>query len=86
MTHDLGACKHERKNPLPLKNPGESRPDAGSYKKQRTVTANRTIQSILRQAGVGTTMAYYAQPDRSAGEHGLRKLSNLIQKKYKIKV
>lgn len=47
---------------------------------------NKTIQSILRHADVSTTMAYYVQPDRSAGERGLRKLSNVLQKKYKIKV
>lgn len=47
---------------------------------------DKTIQSILRHADVSTTMAYYVQPDRSAGERGLRKLSAVLQKKYKIKV
>ena len=44
-----------------------------------------TIQSILRHA-VSTTMAYCLQPDRAAGERGPRKLSDVLQKKYKIKV
>lgn len=44
-----------------------------------------TIQSILRHA-VSTTMAYYVQPDRAAGERGVRKLSDVLQKKYKMKV
>jgi|HubBroStandDraft_6_1064221.scaffolds.fasta_scaffold02488_9 integrase len=47
---------------------------------------DKTIQSILRHADVSTTMAYYVQPDRSAGERGLRKLSDVLQRKYKIKV
>lgn len=47
---------------------------------------DKTIQSILRHADVSTTMAYYVQPDRAAGERGLRKLSGVLQKKYKIKV
>jgi integrase len=47
---------------------------------------DKTIQSILRHADVSTTMAYYVQPNRQAGERGLRKLSNVLQKKYKIKV
>jgi integrase len=47
---------------------------------------DNTIQSILRHADLSTTMAYYVQPDRSAGERGLRKLSDVLQKKYKIKV
>jgi len=47
---------------------------------------HKTIQSILRHADVSTTMAYYVQPDRAAGERGLRKLSDVLQRKYKIKV
>jgi len=47
---------------------------------------DRTIQSILRHADISTTMAYYVQPNREAGERGLRKLSEVLQKKYKIKV
>jgi hypothetical protein len=30
-------------------------------------------------------MAYYVQPDRKAAERGLKKLSDVMQKKYKIK-
>jgi len=48
--------------------------------------SNKAIQSILRHADVSTTLAYYVQPDRAAGERGLRKLSDVLQKKYKIKV
>ncbi|HUN62548.1 MAG TPA: tyrosine-type recombinase/integrase [Candidatus Sulfotelmatobacter sp.] len=47
---------------------------------------DKTIQSILRHADVSTTMAYYVKPDRAAGERGLRKLSTVMQQKYKIKV
>jgi len=47
---------------------------------------HKTIQSILLHADVSTTMAYYVQPDRAAGERGLRKLSDVLQQKYKIKV
>ena len=47
---------------------------------------DKTIQSILRHADVSTTMAYYVKPDRTAGERGLKKLSDVLQKKYKIKV
>jgi integrase len=47
---------------------------------------DKTIQAILRHADVSTTMAYYVKPDRTAGERGLRKLSDVMRKKYKIKV
>jgi len=47
---------------------------------------DKTIQSILRRADVSATMAYYVQPDRTAGERGPGKLSRELQKRYKIKV
>jgi hypothetical protein len=31
-------------------------------------------------------MAYYLQPERAAGGSGLRKLGDVLQKEYKIKV
>jgi integrase len=46
---------------------------------------DKTIQSILRHADVSTTMAYYVQPDRAAGKRGLKKLTDVMQKKYKIR-
>lgn len=46
---------------------------------------DKTIQMILRHADVSTTMAYYVQPDRRAAERGLKKLTDVMQKKYKIK-
>jgi integrase len=46
---------------------------------------DKTIQSILRHADISTTMAYYVQPNRKAAERGLKKLSDVMRKKYKIK-
>jgi integrase len=46
---------------------------------------DKTIQSVLRHADVSTTMAYYVQPDRAAGKRGLKKLTDAMQKKYKIR-
>lgn len=46
---------------------------------------DKTIQMILRHADVSTTMAYYVQPDRKAAERGLKKLTDVMSKKYKIK-
>jgi hypothetical protein len=43
------------------------------------------MQMILRHADVSTTMAYYVQPDRKAAERVLKKLTAVMQKKYKIK-
>ena len=42
---------------------------------------DKSIQSILRHADVSTTMAYYVHPDRKAAQRGLRKLSEVLQKK-----
>ena len=47
---------------------------------------DKTIQSILRHADISTTMAYYVQPNREAGRCGLKKLTDVMLKKYKIKV
>lgn len=47
---------------------------------------DKTIQGILRHADISTTMGYYVQPNRRAAEQGLKKLSSVLQKKYKIKV
>ena len=47
---------------------------------------DKTIQSILRHADVSTTMAYYVKPDSERGKRGLKKLTDVLQKKYKIKV
>ncbi len=47
---------------------------------------DKTIQSILRHADISTTMAYYVQPDRAAAKCGLQKLTEFLQRKYKVKV
>ncbi len=44
---------------------------------------DKTIQSILRHADVSTTMAYYVQPNRAAGERGLRNLATCLRTSIK---
>jgi integrase len=46
---------------------------------------NKDIQMILRHADVSPTMAYYVKPNQEAAKRGLKKLSDVMQKKYKIK-
>jgi integrase len=46
---------------------------------------DKTIQSVLRHANVSTTMAFYVKPDREAAKAGLKKLTEVMQRKYKIK-
>jgi integrase len=47
---------------------------------------DKEIQNILRHAGVSTTMAYYILPNRKRAEAGLKKLGQVAQRKYGIKV
>jgi len=47
---------------------------------------DKTIQSILRHADISTTQAYYIQPNREAAKRGLRKLTDVLKRKYKVKV
>jgi integrase len=46
---------------------------------------DKDIQMVLRHADVSTTMAYYVKPNQEAAKRGLKKLSDAMQKKYKIK-
>jgi integrase len=45
---------------------------------------DKDIQLVLRHADVSTTMAYYVKPSQEAAKRGLKKLSDVMQKKYKI--
>ena len=47
---------------------------------------DKTIQSILRHVDVSTTQAYYIQPNREARKRGLQKLTEVLKRKYKVKV
>ena len=47
---------------------------------------DKAIQSILRHADVPTTQAYYIQPNREAGKRGLQKLTEVLKRRYKVKV
>jgi integrase len=47
---------------------------------------DKQIQQILRHADVSTTQAYYIQPNREAGKRGLQKLTEVLKRKYKVKV
>lgn len=46
---------------------------------------DKDIQLVLRHADVTTTMAFYVKPNAEAAKRGLKKLSDTMQKKYKIK-
>jgi len=46
---------------------------------------DQTFQMVLRYAEVSTTMAYHVKPSQEAARGGLKKLSDVMQKKYKIK-
>jgi hypothetical protein len=35
---------------------------------------------------VPTTQAYYIQPNREAGKRGLQKLTEVLKRKYKVRV
>jgi integrase len=47
---------------------------------------SREIQAILRHADVSTTMAYYILPDHKRAKAGLKKLGQVAERKYGIKV
>jgi integrase len=47
---------------------------------------DKTIQSVLRHADISTTMAYYVQPNREAAKRGLQKLTDVLKRKYRVKV
>ena len=47
---------------------------------------SKEIQAILRHADVSTTMAYYILPDHKRAKAGLKKLGQVAQRKYGIKV
>ncbi len=44
------------------------------------------IQRILRQADIATTFGYYTFPNPEKAKAGLRKLTETVRKKYKVKV
>jgi site-specific recombinase XerD len=46
---------------------------------------DKEIQSILGHADVSTTQAYYILPNRGRTEAGLKKLGQVVGKKYGIK-
>jgi integrase len=44
------------------------------------------IQKILRHANIATTLAYYTFPNPEKAKAGLKKLTEAVRKKYKVKV